>query len=213
MGIVVDSKPYWAGFNKRPILVLASLIGIVGLGFGVAYINTDKPAPVSLLQDQVVQGPQVEQAPANAAHQEADLQKVAESDENYPQVLEPVSSDEKLWFTGETKLDEQGAVAVEITPLHLNMQNNTLYFGVALNTHSVDLSMDIAKLATMVFDSGEAISAESWEGPAGGHHVSGTLSFTLTDMQMANLQISNDLQLSIINADAPKRLFTWIKAD
>jgi hypothetical protein len=43
-----------------------------------------------------------------------------------------------------TRLDEQGMVTVEVTPLNLGMPGETLVFEVSMNTHSVDLSMDLA---------------------------------------------------------------------
>ncbi len=220
LGVVVDSKSILASFNKKPVLVLASLVGIIGIGFGVAKINPPEPTTIPRLQEQVTQESQAQESqagevPVDAAQPEKDQQTVEESetDENYPLVLESVPSDVKLWFSGETKLDEQGAVVVEVTPLHLNMQTNTLYFGVALNTHSIDLSMDIAKLATMVLDSGELISAEFWDAPAGGHHVSGTLSFSLTDSQIDQLGETNSLQISITKVDAAERLLTWTRGE
>jgi len=48
-----------------------------------------------------------------------------------------------------TRLDEQGAVVFEVTPLNLGTPAETLEFDVAMNTHSVDLSMDLAGLSTL----------------------------------------------------------------
>jgi hypothetical protein len=194
LGIMVESKPIISRINKKSLVIVGSLVSIIGIGFGIANFLPVKPDNPSLSQ-------------------EADLEPVNDSnpDESYPIVLEAVSSDERLWFSGETKLDDQGAVVVEITPLHLNMRNNTLYFGVALNTHSVDLSMDLAKLASMVIDFNEEIEAEFWDGPSGGHHVSGTLIFSLTESEMAELLKSNDLELTLFNVDAAERIFYWTK--
>ena len=73
--------------------------------------------------------------------------------------------------------DGQGAVTVIVTPLDLNSSQDTLRFEVALETHSIDLSMDLATLATLSTDTGESVNASMWDAPRGGHHVSGTLSF------------------------------------
>ena len=45
-------------------------------------------------------------------------------------------------------VDEQGAVSVAVTPVELSETGSALRFEVALNTHSVDLDMDLAELAT-----------------------------------------------------------------
>lgn len=133
----------------------------------------------------------------------------AAAEESYPQVLEPVPSSTNLWFSGETLVDRQGAVVVEVTPLHLNPQNGTLYFGVAMNTHSVDLSMNLAELATLALDDGTVISASLWNGPAGGHHVSGVLSFVLTDAEIDLLLETSTIRLSLLEIDAAERSFLW----
>ena len=130
-------------------------------------------------------------------------------EETYPQVLEPVLSDTRLWFSGATLIDQQGAVVVEVTPLNLNQQNNTLFIGVAMNTHSVDLSMDLAKLATLTLEDGAEIFAVHWDGPAGGHHVSGVLSFVLTEEQLDLLLSTDKLQLALVEVDAAERSFVW----
>lgn len=130
---------------------------------------------------------------------------------DYPQSLEPVPSSVELWFSGSPKIDQQGAVVVEVRPLHLNMKNQTLYFGIAMNTHSVDLSMDLAKLATL--DSGTVISAEFWDAPAGGHHVSGVLSFVLSEAEIEAIKEAHEIQFSIVDVDAAERLFVWQNTD
>ncbi len=53
-----------------------------------------------------------------------------------------------------TRTDEQGAVVVEVIPLNLDNPGQTLDFQVSLNTHSIDLSMDLATLATLTTDTG-----------------------------------------------------------
>lgn len=50
-------------------------------------------------------------------------------------------------LTAETKTEEAGGVTVEITPLNLkNSQAAALNFAVAMNTHSVNLGVDLTKL-------------------------------------------------------------------
>lgn len=115
------------------------------------------------------------------------------------------------WVEEVPRMDEQGAVMVEIIPKNLNNPAHTLDFDVRLNTHSVDLSMDLAELATLTTDTGLSVQASSWEAPAGGHHVSGRLSFPSSVNGVALLDGVRKLTLTITNVDAPVRVFTWEK--
>ena len=71
----------------------------------------------------------------------------------------------------ETLLDEQGAISVSVRPLNIGRGEATLDFEIALDTHSVDLSMDLATLATLTTDTGLTMEAGDWQAPQGGHHV------------------------------------------
>jgi len=117
--------------------------------------------------------------------------------------------DQPLWPVGETQYDDQGAVEVAITPLNLNARDSFLNFNLGLNTHSVDLSMDLASLATLVVDNGTGVQAVLWEAPRGGHHVSGVLSFPSTSNGRTLLDGASRLTLRIRDVDAPERVFTW----
>jgi hypothetical protein len=86
----------------------------------------------------------------------------------------------------------------------------TLDFEVAMNTHSVDLSMDLAALATLSTDAGQQVGASAWQAPRGGHHVSGVLSFPATDGDGNDLLVgASQLTLTVRNLDAAARTFTW----
>ena len=78
-----------------------------------------------------------------------------------------------------------------------------------MNTHSVDLSMDLATLATLATDAGLQAEAISWDGALGGHHVSGTLSFPATVNGKPLLEGASQLRLTIRSVDANARIFTW----
>jgi len=108
-----------------------------------------------------------------------------------------------------TRMDQQGAVIMEITPHNLGTPADTLDFDVVMNTHSVDLSMDLAKLATLTTDKGVAIQAVSWDAPRGGHHVSGKLIFPSTLNGKPIIEGASKLTLTIINVDASSRVFEW----
>lgn len=105
--------------------------------------------------------------------------------------------------------DSQGAVTVIVKPIDLNNSPDTLSFEVTLNTHSIDLSMDLAALATLMTDTGQSVQATLWDAPLGGHHVSGTLSFPASIDGKPILDGAVKLTLIIKDVDAPERTFTW----
>jgi hypothetical protein len=107
------------------------------------------------------------------------------------------------------RLDEQGAVIVEVTPLNLDTQADNLEFDVAMNTHSVDLSMDLATLSVLSTDTGVTIQAVKWDATPGGHHVEGKLIFPAANDGASVLEGASKLTLTITNLDAPTRVFEW----
>ena len=108
-----------------------------------------------------------------------------------------------------TRMDEQGAVIFEVTPLNLGTPADTLEFDVSMNTHSVDLSMDLAQLATLSTDAGFTVQASKWDAAPGGHHVSGKLLFPSMQDTKYILEGVSKLTLTIINVDATSRIFEW----
>jgi hypothetical protein len=65
--------------------------------------------------------------------------------------------------------DSQGAITVIVKPLDLNSSPDALCFEVTLVTHSIDLSMDLAALATLMTDTGQSVQATLWDAPLSGH--------------------------------------------
>ena len=110
---------------------------------------------------------------------------------------------------GLTRSDEQGAVVIEITPLNLSTATDTLEFDVAMNTHSVDLSMDLATLATLTTDTGITVQATKWDAVPGGHHVEGKLIFPVAKDGQSVLEGASKLTITITNLDAAARVFEW----
>jgi len=108
-----------------------------------------------------------------------------------------------------TRIDQQGAIIVEVTPLNLDMPDNSLEFDILMDTHSIDLSMDLAMLATLATDTGLTTQATLWDAPLGGHHVEGKLIFPATKDGKSILEGATKLTLTIINVDAPSRVFEW----
>ncbi len=114
-----------------------------------------------------------------------------------------------IWPDGLTQQDKQGAIVVTISPLNLNDPQNTLDFSVSLDTHSVDLNMDLADMATLSTNTGVMVDALTWDGPRGGHHVNGILSFP-SILEDAELLVDvSALELTIQNLDVSERVFTW----
>lgn len=108
-----------------------------------------------------------------------------------------------------TRIDEQGEVVFEVTPLNLGAPADTLDFDIAMNTHSVDLSMDLAALSTLSTDTGITVKASKWDAIPGGHHVEGTLIFPSAQDGTSILEGASKLTLTIVDVDAPSRVFEW----
>ena len=107
------------------------------------------------------------------------------------------------------RTDEQGAVVFMVTPLNLDAPAAPLEFDVAMNTHSVDLSMDLATLSTLSTDTELTIQATKWDATPGGHHVSGKLIFPASANGKSILEGASKLTLTIVNLDAASRVFEW----
>lgn len=108
-----------------------------------------------------------------------------------------------------SRIDRQGAVDVEIKPLGTEGQSDDIIFEVALNTHSVDLSMDLSQLSSLTTDLGAQTSASSWTGGSG-HHVQGLLVFPgVTPDGTPLLEGAQEVILIIRDVDAPERVFVW----
>ncbi len=107
------------------------------------------------------------------------------------------------------RIDQQGAIIFEITPLNLDSPAETLEFHVTLTTHSIDLSMDLATLSTLTTDTGASVESILWGAPRGGHHVEGKLIFPATKDDKSILEGATKLTLTITNVDAPTRIFEW----
>jgi hypothetical protein len=109
------------------------------------------------------------------------------------------------------KSDSQGAIDVSVTPVDLNNPGDMIVFEVSLNTHSVELSMDLAELASLSTDTGRTVRAALWDGPRGGHHVGGNLSFPAIIDGVSILNGAGEVRLVINDLDAPERVFVWQK--
>jgi hypothetical protein len=69
-------------------------------------------------------------------------------------------------------------VTVSVRPLDLSAAAKRWAFEIVFDTHSAELSDDLAKVATLVDDRGAEHRPASWQGdPPGGHHRKGVLDF------------------------------------
>ena len=94
------------------------------------------------------------------------------------------TSDSKVVSNFDSKSSNEGGVTVVVTPISLFDDSEVWSFEVILDTHSVDLSYDIAALTTLIDQDGNTYSPIGWEGdPPGGHHRGGVLSFTKIEPQ------------------------------
>lgn len=108
------------------------------------------------------------------------------------------------------RVDQQGTVTVEVIPTNLHSATESIDFEVAMNTHSVNLSMDLARLSTLTTDTGLTVAAEAWNAPpGGGHHVRGCLVFPATKDGKPILEGATKLTLTIRDVDASARTFEW----
>lgn len=86
-------------------------------------------------------------------------------------------------------------------------------FSVAMNTHTVDLgAFDLKQLAVLRLDGGREVQPTSWDGPKGGHHSSGTLTFPATASDGTPLIAPNTRTIELIIRDVagvPERIFRW----
>lgn len=72
----------------------------------------------------------------------------------------------------------QRGVTVTVTPQNLGPAAAAWEFKVVLDTHSQDLSDDLAKSTVLVDATGQQHAPVAWKGaPPGGHHREGVLSF------------------------------------
>lgn len=75
------------------------------------------------------------------------------------------------------RVSDEGGVLVEVTPLNLRSPGEGLDFQISMDTHSVELDYDLLAIATLTDDQGNTYQPTAWDGPRGGHHMSGILGF------------------------------------
>jgi hypothetical protein len=123
-----------------------------------------------------------------------------------PDIVEKTGSQH---FSILERKDSQGAVVVTVTPVNLENPGETLDFNISMQTHSVELDMDLPSLSTLSTDTGATLQGSVWNGTKGGHHVEGTLSFPAPKDSSSLLEGVKVITLKIQNVDAPERVFSW----
>jgi hypothetical protein len=92
-----------------------------------------------------------------------------------------------------SQTDQVGGVTVKVTPRNLGRDSAVWEFAVVLDSHTQDLSQDIARSAVLIDPQGARHRPLGWDGAApGGHHREGMLRFKplAPEAQVVTLEIS-----------------------
>ena len=105
-------------------------------------------------------------------------------------------------------VNNEGAVTVTLVPLNTfdSESGEGLWkFALELNTHSVELSMDVSQAFVLLDDKNNTYPVTSWEGdPPGGHHREIVLAFQSIQPKPKRVTIiARDI------GDVSERVFVW----
>jgi len=96
------------------------------------------------------------------------------SEQNIPIPTNQEQTNKQQW---EPKTDDQASVNVVVTPVNLSRQSTEWEFDIVMDTHSVELNQDMTQNALLIGDDNKEYRPIKWNGPVGGHHREGTLTF------------------------------------
>jgi hypothetical protein len=100
---------------------------------------------------------------------------------------------------------QAGGLTVSVKPTDVSAKAATWRFQVGMNTHSVELSDDLARTSSLVDAGGKEQPAVGWKGdPPGGHHRNGELRFKALSPRPDALE----LRIARPGEKAP-RVFRW----
>lgn len=103
----------------------------------------------------------------------------------------------------ESKIDDQASVTVTVTPTLLSEESEEWKFDVVMDTHSVELDQDMTKIAILIDERGKEYKALNWDGPTGGHHREGILTFSKV------IPVPKSVELKISDIGGVVRIFNW----
>ena len=108
--------------------------------------------------------------------------------------------------TGLERMAQAGGVTGVATPINFqDATASTIDFKLALDTHSVPLAFDVAKIAVLGDGKQVLVPASNWSGGRGGHHLSGALSFPAGELRSVETLV---LTLKIAG-EAADLTFRW----
>lgn len=194
--------PEVATLNLRRFPRLVFLLGVILL---TACSPRQASDPTPRTAAEAIASPVLEQSSQPAV-------AVGPPETTQPDLSPTAVSDEAQFPVSQDLLrsDSQGAVEVDVMPVDLaSGEDGMLVFEIAMNTHSVDLSLDLAKLATLQADNGVTVEALDWSGGSG-HHVEGVLRLPADASDGRSVMDgASRLVLTIRNVDAQERTFEW----
>jgi len=103
----------------------------------------------------------------------------------------------------DSRIDDQANVTVTVTPIQLARDSDEWKFNVVMDTHSVELDQNMLDVAVLIDDQGTRYPPLNWDGPTGGHHREGVLTFG----KMTTT--SKKVELKISGIGDVIRNFTW----
>lgn len=107
---------------------------------------------------------------------------------------------------GDEQQHEAGAVTVAASWI-----GRTSSARVTMDTHSVDLDgFDLKELARVRLDGGAWVSPTLWDAPKGGHHRSGTLTFS--SIEPRALDGARVIELEVHDVGVPSHILRWERA-
>lgn len=124
----------------------------------------------------------------------------------------PVSDTTGATQPAQTQTVQAGAVEIKVTATNLQDTNaDTIDFAIELNSHSVELDLDLAETARLLVGDNEMTST-AWETASPkGHHVTGVLRFARTT-ETGGTSLDEATEISLVISGLPgdvERAFTW----
>ncbi len=111
-----------------------------------------------------------------------------------------------------TQRNSGGSVTLDVTWRNPKA-GGPLVFSVTMDTHSVNLDgYDLGKLTVLRNDQGQEVMPQTWDGPPGGHHRSGNLTFPTTDGSGRPIVGPGTKRLELVIRDVSgvkERVLTW----